>query len=416
MGTPAQDRANKANAMLSTGPNTVAGKKVSRRNAFKYGCTGKGAVLIDEDELTFEQRLEEWTDALNPKNSIQRFLVEHAVITSLQLSRIEQTETARRAQRVNDLYQQRQPSAGDPAVNELISNLRSNGPSVAPKLHATPEGLKFLLERWRELRAATQYPNSWSYPDLKRAEDMLGLARDATKDPTRTDIHHWYQLREDSAHNRFLPDEAQDARRQAAREKLTVLVDEQIASLEAELEALMADSEPSDLELALCLVDTTHQGSLLQRYRTSAASELLRTLKLLEQGKGPAEGVQSASGRDFASAPAAESQNEPNDLIIEIEWSCVEDSPFEALDPSPSESPPEPAEASPPAEGPAPTSESAPAAELQNEPNDATSLDSATNVDSPPVLDPSPGLSEPLILPMRPLPTDEAGRRLDDEG
>ncbi len=46
----AQIAANRANSLLSTGPNTIAGKEASRRNSLKHGLTGAGVVIPGEDE------------------------------------------------------------------------------------------------------------------------------------------------------------------------------------------------------------------------------------------------------------------------------------------------------------------------------------------------------------------------------
>ena len=45
----AMRRANRANALRSTGPRTAEGKARSRLNAAKHGLTGRGAVLPQED-------------------------------------------------------------------------------------------------------------------------------------------------------------------------------------------------------------------------------------------------------------------------------------------------------------------------------------------------------------------------------
>ncbi|MEO7143011.1 MAG: hypothetical protein ABI165_05850, partial [Bryobacteraceae bacterium] len=55
MTSTAQLDANRANAQLSTGPKTEAGKEASKNNAFKHGLTSQQIVLKHEDPQAFEQ-------------------------------------------------------------------------------------------------------------------------------------------------------------------------------------------------------------------------------------------------------------------------------------------------------------------------------------------------------------------------
>jgi hypothetical protein len=48
--TPAQIEANRIRAAKSSGPRTVEGKAASRRNALKHGLSGRGTVLLPDDE------------------------------------------------------------------------------------------------------------------------------------------------------------------------------------------------------------------------------------------------------------------------------------------------------------------------------------------------------------------------------
>ena len=52
----ARTRANRQNALKSTGPRTPEGKERSRRNAFKHGLTGQGVALPEEDQAEITRR------------------------------------------------------------------------------------------------------------------------------------------------------------------------------------------------------------------------------------------------------------------------------------------------------------------------------------------------------------------------
>jgi hypothetical protein len=47
-------RANRANAMLSTGPRTDSGKQRSSLNALRHGLTAASAVLASEDRAAYD--------------------------------------------------------------------------------------------------------------------------------------------------------------------------------------------------------------------------------------------------------------------------------------------------------------------------------------------------------------------------
>jgi hypothetical protein len=49
MATAAQIAANRRNALLSPGPTTAQAKARVRGNALKHGLTGKGIVMLPED-------------------------------------------------------------------------------------------------------------------------------------------------------------------------------------------------------------------------------------------------------------------------------------------------------------------------------------------------------------------------------
>jgi hypothetical protein len=79
MSTAAQLDANRANAQLSTGPQTEEGKAASSRNNFRHGCTGKFMLLPQESTQEFH----ELTTALNtehqPATPTETLLVERMV-------------------------------------------------------------------------------------------------------------------------------------------------------------------------------------------------------------------------------------------------------------------------------------------------------------------------------------------------
>jgi hypothetical protein len=57
--TPAQIRANQANARLSTGPRTPAGKAVSAANSIRHGFRSRSVLLPGDDPAEYDALLEE---------------------------------------------------------------------------------------------------------------------------------------------------------------------------------------------------------------------------------------------------------------------------------------------------------------------------------------------------------------------
>jgi len=55
MATAKQIAANRGNALRSTGPRTLEGRKASAMNALKHGMTSRTVLLPDEDPGEFER-------------------------------------------------------------------------------------------------------------------------------------------------------------------------------------------------------------------------------------------------------------------------------------------------------------------------------------------------------------------------
>jgi hypothetical protein len=67
--------ANRANALLSTGPTTSEGKAKSSLNAVKTGLTGRTALLTSEDAALYETHVERFREELQPVGERETQLV-----------------------------------------------------------------------------------------------------------------------------------------------------------------------------------------------------------------------------------------------------------------------------------------------------------------------------------------------------
>src|SRR5262249_2415714 len=93
------DRAaiNRRNSLKSSGPRTPEGKARSRFNAVKHGCRARLPILPGEDPAAYQDRLETWVDKFGPRDAVEHYLVERAVLVSWQLDRAHRAEVARLA-------------------------------------------------------------------------------------------------------------------------------------------------------------------------------------------------------------------------------------------------------------------------------------------------------------------------------
>jgi hypothetical protein len=94
MATPAQINANRANAQLSTGPTSPAGKIASAQNANLHGLASPHAVLPHEDPAGFAGLLERFRAEFQPQTEHHAFLVRQMAESRWRLDRIQRLEAA----------------------------------------------------------------------------------------------------------------------------------------------------------------------------------------------------------------------------------------------------------------------------------------------------------------------------------
>ena len=93
MSSPAQIAANRANAQLSTGPVTAAGKNASSRNATKHGLSGKTLVLDSEEKIEFEALRTSLVEEWQPASAHEENLIDTLARETWRLNRLRATET-----------------------------------------------------------------------------------------------------------------------------------------------------------------------------------------------------------------------------------------------------------------------------------------------------------------------------------
>jgi hypothetical protein len=93
MGSPAQNRANRANSARSTGPKTEKGLAASSGNALRHGLTAQQHLLGDEDEDQFEALIADLTSSHKPANAAESILVTQVAEHYWRLMRARRIET-----------------------------------------------------------------------------------------------------------------------------------------------------------------------------------------------------------------------------------------------------------------------------------------------------------------------------------
>jgi hypothetical protein len=92
MASPAQITANRANALLSTGPATPETKSAVRHNAIKYGIHAKSLIIPGEDPEEFEALKKFQQDACCPRDTAEQQCVDQLVMNLWRLNRLQNAE------------------------------------------------------------------------------------------------------------------------------------------------------------------------------------------------------------------------------------------------------------------------------------------------------------------------------------
>jgi hypothetical protein len=90
--TDAQLEANRANALLSTGPRSEEGRERSSLNAMKHGLTGRTVVLPKEDKEEYRAFCKRMIDSLHPATPVEEELAQSIADQYWRLRRVRAIE------------------------------------------------------------------------------------------------------------------------------------------------------------------------------------------------------------------------------------------------------------------------------------------------------------------------------------
>ena len=333
MATEAQIRANRANAQKSRGPTTEEGKARSRLNALKHGLRVEVAgplVAPQEDPAELAARIQAWIDEYQPMGVVERDLIERAARLSWTLDRAERHEAAILARRVRaamiDNQAERAAEVAGLARKLLYMCGKRATPGSGPAwdddpavfaaaLERSPEGTRWLIERWTEIRLLIDSGAAWTFADQFRFIRLLGKRPiDAVDDPELNAIvlaweaieenwgvAFWNKMRDatpsdDPAFSawrvwRALAAPAESP--EAGWSLLRAIVDRELERLNERLEILEEVDGADALELAERALFCASDGAeRLRRFQTARARELLRTLDAIAKLRKAAAGLE----------------------------------------------------------------------------------------------------------------------------
>jgi hypothetical protein len=196
-----QIAANRRNAQKSTGPQTPAGRAVSKMNAFKHGILSKEVVVhgrcimeSDREFAALHQRL--WED-LNPVGPLEEMLVDQIVTTHWRLRRALKAESGEIALSVDEGHWKR--SRCNPYLQWTEWEVFGD---PIPKMHECSIG-NGILERWLgELRKTVEQEGELTEAAIQNViKHFGGKPNSLTKDleELRSQLQHNPERLEPSA-------------------------------------------------------------------------------------------------------------------------------------------------------------------------------------------------------------------------
>ncbi len=92
--SPEQQSANRANAQLSTGPTSAAGKQIVSQNALRHGLAGSVHAALPGEEEAFEAHCEGFRDTFRPADIPEQAIVRNLAENYWRLKRAHAMESA----------------------------------------------------------------------------------------------------------------------------------------------------------------------------------------------------------------------------------------------------------------------------------------------------------------------------------
>jgi hypothetical protein len=201
MATQKQIDANRRNAARSTGPNTEAGKAVTRYNGVTHGCRSKELdPLPDEAGAAFDANLDAWRADYSPTNETEARLVRQGAILSWKLDHAERQEAVLLARRVRAAVARAEQDRRD-RVNDALDRLLprkadvkksgcdgQSASTLLETIEGTAEGCRELIYQWQRMRDVLRHGPYWDPEYEMHAIRLLGGGAGRISDPAVLDL------------------------------------------------------------------------------------------------------------------------------------------------------------------------------------------------------------------------------------
>jgi hypothetical protein len=277
--------ANRANALKSTGPRTIAGKAKSRFNALTHGMRAEMLVLPTEDPAAFEAERQGWIEDWKPKSQTRMALVELAVAQSWRLKRCMRVEAARLtkiADEAAEVYDAKLNARLDHGLrlieSEPLAGLKALG--------SDPSGIQLLADAWNVLGSAVEYgPRGWNKFEAHhgRLMNLLGLPSDFCPEDVNAGTVASFRLLQSNLGE--LP-EGETLSKDEANDIAASLADWTKARADLWLSRLAEFEDPAVFrarEIESECVDVSPEGLALQRYELAHDRAFRSTITQLVQ-------------------------------------------------------------------------------------------------------------------------------------
>ena len=287
----AQLRANRTNALRSTGPKTPEGKAISRANSIKHGLAGSGIVLAADESAEVARRDEGLKAEIQPQSLLGQILVRQLAALSVKVERASASEIAHVASQVRHATENFDHDRLDDAEFHFL-DLPTN-PRVSQRaLLRTPEGVDRLVEGWQSLRqrlAGPSQPN-WTHEQTRLAANLLGQDEANLPDPTLFLLSRALSgyktpaMETDPRFHEILSDNTPGALARWSRTQLIDWVDTQLHNLanhRATLNLRAIDDDRAQAPLR-ALFNTSREATLARRYEAEARRAFFKTLDMIQ--------------------------------------------------------------------------------------------------------------------------------------
>ena len=301
--------ANRENAKKSTGPRTIEGKAIARRNALRHGMAGEGVVLLPADEAKLAERQVTWAEDFRPRTASEAYLVSLAALHSVKLDRCSAVE-----------------SAGADAAAKRAAE------AFEPTRRARIAAIEAVIRQCDRLGEELRRTGTLDGEYLRKLIELLGPFE--PEDPRRADLVALaFEARPKSAARSTLPPEllavckpptaapkpaspapgadpsaidAAEAGRRASRAVLAGLIAGHRAERVRERDGLRAElgsDEARALAIAAAGIDEGKVGEVARRYESANENGLFRVLGKLERLQAQAMDSLPNEANDRAPAP-----------------------------------------------------------------------------------------------------------------